>query len=180
MSERSDEADRTPEARMGQEFISAWANQGDVIVIGNIGKKLYAAKMREASPQEIGEVLAKAGRSKSQNIIAKALKAKGKPKRIVRKQTDFVRDPHVVAAALIRAGGKCEGPGCTSKLFKREDGSTFLEVHHVVPLSEDGFDELANAAALCPMCHRELHFGKSRLSKRVSLANAVKKAMAEL
>lgn len=77
---------------------------------------------------------------------------------------DFIRDPYVVAAARIRAGQCCEMPACETRLFTQEDGTVFLEVHHIVPLSEGGVDELLNAAALCPMCHRELHHGKRRLT----------------
>lgn len=51
--------------------------------------------------------------------------------------------------------------------------SPFLEVHHVVPLADGGVDELGNAAALCPMCHRELHFGRDRLKKRGKLAATI-------
>lgn len=43
--------------------------------------------------------------------------------------------------------------------FRRLDGEIFLEVHHIIPLSEGGEDTVANAEALCPNCHREKHFG---------------------
>lgn len=61
-SARSEEARRRPEPRMGREFISSWAEEGDVLVIGNIGKRLFAAKegQGEVSPQLIGQILAKA------------------------------------------------------------------------------------------------------------------------
>jgi predicted HNH restriction endonuclease len=65
-------------------------------------------------------------------------------------------------------------PNCGTSLFQRDDGSNFLEVHHVVPLGEDGDDTLVNAAALCPMCHRELHYGVERLPKRKVLQAAIK------
>ncbi|MEQ1936169.1 MAG: HNH endonuclease [Fimbriimonadaceae bacterium] len=64
-------------------------------------------------------------------------------------------------------------PACGSTLFKKDDGRNFLEVHHVVPLAEGGDDTMANAAALCPMCHRELHFGNLRLIKRLTLQNEI-------
>ncbi|WP_196607201.1 HNH endonuclease [Pectinatus frisingensis] len=37
---------------------------------------------------------------------------------------------------------------------------SYLEVHHVIPLSKDVDDTADNAIALCPNCHRELHFVK--------------------
>ena len=85
-------------------------------------------------------------------------------------RTDFVRNPFVVAAALFRAKGKCEMPGCSRDLFKRLDGSVYLEVHHVIPLGEGGDDVLDNVAALCPHCHREQHFGKNSVSQRETLS----------
>jgi predicted HNH restriction endonuclease len=57
-------------------------------------------------------------------------------------------------------------PGCGTILFERDNGKNYVEVHHVIPLGEDGDDSLANAAALCPQCHREQHFGKGRAAKR--------------
>lgn len=84
-----------------------------------------------------------------------------------------MRDVYVVAAAILRYGGKCEMPGCTRNLFLKDDDSPYLEVHHVTPLAEDGDDTLVNAAALCPHCHRALHFGKDRMAKRGVLAKHI-------
>ncbi len=50
---------------------------------------------------------------------------------------------------------------CVDRLnvvFEREDGSP-LEVHHVIRLADGGSDTINNSVALCPNCHRELHFG---------------------
>ncbi len=75
---------------------------------------------------------------------------------------EFERSAVVVEAALARAGGICElcemsGP------FKCLDGRPFLEVHHVVPLSEGGEDTLNNVAAICPNCHRACHFSPEKI-----------------
>lgn len=70
----------------------------------------------------------------------------------------FVRNPHVVAEVLRRANGTCER--CRSEApFDRADGTPYLEVHHIVRLADDGDDSVENAIALCPNCHRELHYG---------------------
>jgi 5-methylcytosine-specific restriction protein A len=37
----------------------------------------------------------------------------------------------------------------------------FLEVHHIIPLSEGGTDDLKNTAALCPNCHRAVHYANN-------------------
>ncbi|MFC1652495.1 HNH endonuclease [Planctomycetota bacterium] len=38
----------------------------------------------------------------------------------------------------------------------------FLEVHHLFRLADDGPDIPDNVAAICPNCHRELHYGADR------------------
>ena len=50
--------------------------------------------------------------------------------------------------------GKCNSPAPFRKLSNNEP---FLEVHHMIPLSKKGIDELENTVALCPNCHREIH-----------------------
>lgn len=72
----------------------------------------------------------------------------------------FNRDPEVRIRALARARGKCQICGCEG--FRMESGKLFLETHHVVPLSEDGLDDMVNVVALCPNHHREAHYGENR------------------
>lgn len=43
--------------------------------------------------------------------------------------------------------------------LRASDQSSYLEVHHKVPLADDGDDTVGNAIAVCPNCHREEHFG---------------------
>jgi 5-methylcytosine-specific restriction protein A len=69
---------------------------------------------------------------------------------------EYCRNPHVVAFALMRSKGVCQL--CDSPApFNKKDGSPFLEVHHIQPLSEGGEDTLSNCVALCPNCHRKIH-----------------------
>ncbi|WP_269764888.1 HNH endonuclease signature motif containing protein [Burkholderia ubonensis] len=170
---RSAAADRPPEPRMGHEIISSWLNEGDEVVIGSVGTQLFAIKTK-ATPKSAAiitdEVVARADKK---IVLERAKEANGKPAKQKVERNDFARNPYVVRGAILRSAGKCEMPGCKCELFEKEDGSTYLEVHHVTPLSEDGDDTLANAAALCPRCHRELHFGKERLTLRKKLASHI-------
>lgn len=84
---------------------------------------------------------------------------KGKPDKIQTISYAFVRSPDVVAEALLRAKGFCERCGLAAPFQRKSNGSPYLEVHHKIPLSEDGTDTLENVLALCPNCHREVHFG---------------------
>ncbi len=76
-------------------------------------------------------------------------------KRIV-ETTEYERDPHVVEYALRKANGICQL--CNNQApFIRKDGTPFLEVHHILFLSEGGPDTIENTVALCPNCHRKMH-----------------------
>jgi HNH endonuclease len=73
----------------------------------------------------------------------------------------FERSALVVAIARRRADYQCEVPGCQHPVFVCVDGTTYSEIHHIVPLSNGGEDLLSNVACLCPAHHREVHVGKN-------------------
>lgn len=77
-------------------------------------------------------------------------------KRIVESQA-FERNEAVKEYALIRADGKCQLCEMDAPFRKKEDGSPFLEVHHIEYLAAGGDDSVENVAALCPNCHRKMH-----------------------
>lgn len=81
--------------------------------------------------------------------------------------TKYVRSPTVAAYVLQRAEGLCELCGRAS--FTTDYGAVFLEVHHVIQLSQGGPDTPWNTVALCPGCHRELHYGASRIRLKAQL-----------
>jgi hypothetical protein len=165
--------ERPPEPRLGHQIISEWARIGDKIIIGNVGPELFVARIdglvsiEQDIPFEIADKISK------DEIEKRAAKVKGKPGKRSTNRQEYIRNPWVIAAVIKRSGNKCEMPGCTAPLFKRENDTPYLEVHHIVPLAEDGDDTVANAAAVCPACHRELHFGKRRHAKRASLAKRI-------
>lgn len=82
------------------------------------------------------------------------------PKATSSEVTQFQRDATVKAWVLQHANGTCEN--CKSPApFNGADGFPYLEVHHVRQLADNGSDTVANAVALCPNCHRELHYGEN-------------------
>lgn len=68
------------------------------------------------------------------------------------------RSRDVVAYALARAKGTCENCSIDAP-FRRIDGQPYLEVHHVDRLSDGGLDSPDRVAAICPTCHRFIHYG---------------------
>ena len=85
--------------------------------------------------------------------------ASAKPETIETAVQIFKRNPDVVAEVLFRANGKCELCGCKAPFIRKKDNTPYLEVHHRDPLSSGGPDTVDNALALCPNCHRKIHFG---------------------
>ncbi|MBW3695718.1 hypothetical protein EK599_08420 [Vibrio sp. T187] len=120
------------------------------------GKASFEAKVRESS--------------KKQNL--EKPKGDSKPKTSTTTTTSYARSPEVKAWVLNRANGICEC--CNQKApFETEEGRPFLEVHHIVPLVDDGADTVENCAGICPNCHRMLHFGKGRENRAVKLSKSI-------
>lgn len=74
----------------------------------------------------------------------------------------YIRNPDVVAEVLARSKGICELCTKAAPFVRRSDHTPYLEVHHRLRLADGGEDTVENAIALCPNCHRELHFGSEK------------------
>jgi len=87
------------------------------------------------------------------------------PTEHVRFTSAFKRNSRVRAWVFAAAEGNCDLCGREAP-FIDTTGQPFLEVHHVIPLSQDGADTIWNTVAVCPNCHRELHFGEHKTNKQ--------------
>lgn len=94
------------------------------------------------------------------------------PAQVTTSGTRHVRDPYVRRQVEIRAKGKCEL--CGENGFLRPDGTSYLETHHIIALSNGGPDRVTNVIAVCANHHREAHFGakKGNLEQRMALVVA--------
>lgn len=72
--------------------------------------------------------------------------------------TGYRRDEAVRGYVIRRSRGRCEYCGVAG--FAMDDGSHYVEAHHVIALSAQGPDTVENVIALCPGHHREAHYGK--------------------
>jgi len=70
---------------------------------------------------------------------------------------------------LRRANGICEGCGSNAP-FVTKQRRPYLEPHHVRRRADGGPDDPGWVAALCPNCHREVHYGVKgeELNQRLS------------
>ncbi len=101
----------------------------------------------------------KSSLSNSANRQKRLESAERKPAMRLTYQTEFIRNPDVIAEVLERAKGQCECCDESAPFIRAKDGTPYLEVHHKVFLSNGGEDSVENAEALCPNCHRKKHFG---------------------
>ncbi len=83
-------------------------------------------------------------------------------------RTLYVRSKAVRDYVLMRAAGRCEL--CDQPApFIRKNGTPYLEPHHTTRVSDGGPDHPKFVGAVCPTCHRELHFGVEGEAKNAAL-----------
>jgi len=86
-------------------------------------------------------------------------------------EVKWQRDDRCVKTAIVHAKFKCERDG-RHVTFMRENGNAYLEGHHLVGMRHQGLfksvslDNPANIVALCPNCHRLMHFGTDAERKK--------------
>jgi len=97
--------------------------------------------------------------SSSEARINRLSSAPKKPEKIQVLAQNFRRNSDVIAEVRYRANGICEKCNNPAPFIKASDGKPYLEIHHKQPLSQEGDDTVDNAMAVCPNCHRELHYG---------------------
>jgi 5-methylcytosine-specific restriction endonuclease McrA len=66
---------------------------------------------------------------------------------------------HVHSYAIQRSQGICESCDAPAP-FETKNGTPYLEVHHLKPISQGGSDHPENVAAVCPNCHRRTEKSK--------------------
>jgi len=108
-------------------------------------------------------------------ILKKAKKANKVPgkKEVIAKV--YERDPSISAYVKFKANGICQLCGSPAP-FKTLSNEPYLEVHHVIWLSQNGEDSINNTTALCPNCHKKMHIlnleeDKNHLLKKIYSAN---------
>lgn len=114
----------------------------------------------EQLQQDFARRVSAASAVSSEVRVARLLASPNRKPRVLQVLTTaFDRDPDVVAEALFRANGICGECKKPAPFMRAHDGTPYLEVHHRMPLAQGGEDTVENAVALCPNCHRRLHYG---------------------
>ena len=95
------------------------------------------------------------------------------------KSTQYIRCPKVVAAILSIANGKCENCKINAPFIKKKDNQPYLEVHHIKRLADKGSDTITNAVAVCPNCHKALHYANNSEELSANLINTIDRLIKE-
>jgi hypothetical protein len=83
------------------------------------------------------------------------------PARVERVKKVIARNRLLADAVKRAANFSCERCTSTTQWQTNED-VPYVEVHHIIALGDDGFDNLRNMIALCSDCHRYLHLARDR------------------
>jgi len=93
--------------------------------------------------------------------------------------SNYSRAPAIKDYAKTRADGVCEY--CKKPApFETENGDPYLETHHVDELGEGGEDHPDKVVALCPNCHKEVHYGQRGDKMNQSLREKLENGLAEV
>ncbi len=153
-------------ARQGRSFQKPLDESVVALLMAQL-KSTHEANEDIPTPEEI-EFNDRVAKALAQTQAERLERLKKAPVHPLKKQVTvwrYDRNPDVVAEVLARAGNSCESCRKTAPFKRTRDGSYYLEVHHIIPLSEKGEDSVQNAIALCPNCHRQEHFGPVRIDK---------------
>lgn len=151
------------EAREQSDGLAIWLRLDPRGTVGTsvrlVNIEALTTDVRNTHGEAFEQALNEAIRRTPEERLERLSRAPKLPKAVTVITKVFVRNPDVIAQALHRAKGKCEGCQREAPFFRQSDGSPYLEVHHRLPLSAGGEDTLENAVALCPNCHRRIHYG---------------------
>jgi hypothetical protein len=141
--------------------LNAWINKGGDLSLDLLLKAIegYLSISLQEFNENFNDEVERALAVSSSERKKRLENAEKHPKKVTVNMLIYKRNPDVVAEALIRAKGYCEGCEKSAPFIRKKDNSPYLEVHHIIPLSVGGEDTLENVIALCPNCHRGKHFG---------------------
>lgn len=122
------------------------------------------AELLEVNDSPIGSIYVPKSLAEARRLAIAASTAPGGKTEQSAIRSLYARSKAVKDYVLMRADGICE---CCLKPapFTRHNGSPYLEPHHTTRVSDGGPDHPRFVGAVCPSCHREIHYGKDGESK---------------
>jgi HNH nuclease len=130
-----------------------------LVDIGKI-KHFFGYENLEEYNEILSSEIEKSYNDDSSNRKERLKKAPKIPAKTQMTTSQYRRNPDVIAEVLHRANGICEHCHQPAPFISKSKGTPYLEVHHIIQLSKQGEDTVENTIAVCPNCHRKLHFGE--------------------
>jgi len=160
---------RSAEIRMGLHDLISYISQGDELLFTHDNHYIFIYNLsKETEYESEDNIDAQVDMTLLKN---KASRTNTRPEQVVQTISTYTRNNTVRSYVKRRSNYSCEMPNCNYIAFIKDNGEEYIEVHHVVPLSEGGEDSIYNTVALCPNCHRELHYATNRVELQRILFN---------
>jgi hypothetical protein len=155
---------RSAEIRMGLRDLISYIAIGDEILFTYDNNHVYIYNITRGTNFEMEDnIYAQIDIDLLRNRVNNINPRPNQVEHIIR---TFPRNATLKTYIKRRSNYICEMPNCNYRGFLKVNGETYIEVHHVIPLSEGGEDIMNNTVALCPNCHRALHYASNREEMR--------------
>ena len=162
---------RSPEPRMGLTDLISYLSVGDEILFTRDNESIFIYNLsnlvtgNSVNKENIyTQIDVELLRERATNINVN-------PARVRQIIEVYPRNRVLKAYVKRRSNYTCEMPNCNYQGFPKENRELYIEIHHVIPLSEGGEDSMSNTVALCPNCHRALHYAVNKEEMREILLN---------
>jgi 5-methylcytosine-specific restriction enzyme A len=140
---------------------------GDVIFFYVSNKAIYIGNLPEKIWRDL--VSYKYRIDQDDDIFQNAIEFDEIPNKVSKTTSSYPRNPKLAQKAITNANHECENKR-EHWLFKsRRTNQNFVEAHHLFPVAATellgkNMDFVENIFALCPGCHRAIHYGDNQSS----------------
>ncbi|MBY5923384.1 HNH endonuclease signature motif containing protein [Ferrimonas balearica] len=145
---------------MGRSWVSGLKPAKNVGERTGVAIEQLISEFEEQDNPKVTEFESQVSKLRAQKSLAMP-KGNKQPNQTQTSTTSYERDPRVKAWVLQNAKGQCECCDASAP-FITAVGEPFLEVHHLHRLADGGPDTTCNAIAICPNCHRALHYAADK------------------
>jgi hypothetical protein len=138
--------------RVDNEIASTWFDKQPIEDTNTLDDNILDDK------KSISEILAELN-EKMKNVS---------PQRVEKLVAATIRnDTKIVNALKLATDFKCQFPTCGQRIIKK-NGSFYIEVAHIKPVSQNGQSVLGNLIVLCPNHHKEFDFGDLKINMQTN------------
>jgi hypothetical protein len=156
---------RAIEVRMGKTDLISYLNVGDDVLFTTDGIDIYIYnlnKLDELSFDDSSNEESIYSQVDISVLEQRAINVNPHPNQITTTVVSYPRNNVLRTFIKEKADYKCQMPDCNYEGFLKSDGKKYIEVHHLIPLSDGGEDSINNTVALCPTCHMKLHHADNK------------------